>query len=452
MLLTIVAFFVLLGLLMFFHELGHYLAARRVGIEVEEFGVFGLPPRLFTLFTYQGTPFTINAIPFGAFVRMKGEDAGDMSPGSFNAASAGARAFVLVAGPAMNLILAAIFFAAAYLSGAPGWVGHPQLTQVPPDSLAAHVGLAPGDILVQLGDRPIYIHPEDGKLVQARLLPEDRPAPVDGLLIYRERRTQVIPLPENVVLEQLLDGVDYEPVLFSRIFLVAEDSPAEAAGVQRGDRIYGLNGVAVTPDRPLPDLVQEHLGQVVTLTVVRDGQWVDLQVLARENPPPGQGAMGVGIEAVTAPVRYPLGQALWAGAVSVVTYVQMLLSLPVLLILGQLSPADASFSGPVGIARLVGGAVSATAQTGFWFPIFQLAGVISAGLGIANLLPIPALDGGRLLFIAIEKLRGRRIDPEKEGLIHLIGFALLLGLMVLITISDIRSGPPPIDWTQVLGQ
>ncbi|RME64061.1 MAG: hypothetical protein D6790_03770, partial [Caldilineae bacterium] len=109
-------------------------------------------------------------------------------------------------------------------------------------------------------------------------------------------------------------------------------------------------------------------------------------------------------------------------------------------------------TGPVGIAQLVGGAVNATADTGVWFPIFQLAALISAGLAVANMLPIPALDGGRLLFILFEKLRGRRVDPEKEGLIHLVGFALLLGLMVIITISDIRSGPQTIDWGRILGR
>ena len=100
MFLTVVSFFLLLGLLMFFHELGHYLVARRSGIEVEEFGVFGFPPRLIKLFTYDGTVFSINAIPFGAFVRMKGEDMADSSPGSFNAARKRGRVLTLLAGPA----------------------------------------------------------------------------------------------------------------------------------------------------------------------------------------------------------------------------------------------------------------------------------------------------------------------------------------------------------------
>ena len=119
MVLTIVSFIVVLGVLVFFHELGHYWMARRSGIVVEEFGM-GYPPRLAKLFTYDGTDFTLNALPLGGFARMKGEDAGDMSPGSFNAASIGGRAATLVAGPFMNALLAVILFAASFAAGFPG--------------------------------------------------------------------------------------------------------------------------------------------------------------------------------------------------------------------------------------------------------------------------------------------------------------------------------------------
>ena len=150
-------------------------------------------------------------------------------------------------------------------------------------------------------------------------------------------------------------------------------------------------------------------------------------------------------------VTLPFFRSIWLGIVGIADYIQAVISLPMLLISGQLSPQEAALSGPVGIAQLVGGAVNATAETGLWFPVWQLAAIISAGLAIANLLPIPALDGGRLLFILIEKIRGRRIAPEKEGVIHIVGFVLLLGLMVVITINDIRSGPQGIDWSHLLG-
>lgn len=218
-----------------------------------------------------------------------------------------------------------------------------------------------------------------------------------------------------------------------------------------GDIFYAVNGEAVTAERNLGDVVRSHSGETISVTVLRGDELYSREVLARQDPPPGQGAMGVGIGGNLMLVTLPFFRSIWQGIVGIVDYVQAVIALPVLLISGQLAPQDAALSGPVGIAQLVGGAVSATADTGLWFPVWQLAAIISAGLAIANLLPIPALDGGRLLFIFIEKLRGRRVPPEKEGVIHLVGFVLLLGLMVVITINDIRSGPQGIDWSQLLG-
>lgn len=144
--------------------------------------------------------------------------------------------------------------------------------------------------------------------------------------------------------------------------------------------------------------------------------------------------------------------ALWDGVVNTASYAMLVLQLPVLLIEGRISPEDAQVSGPVGIAQMVGGAMSATIDTGFWFPILRLSAVLSAALAITNLLPLPALDGGRLLFILVEAIRGKRISPEREGLIHMIGFALLLGLMLLITVRDLSSTPQTIDWARLMGQ
>ena len=144
--------------------------------------------------------------------------------------------------------------------------------------------------------------------------------------------------------------------------------------------------------------------------------------------------------------------ALREGIANTGNYAGIVLSLPVLLFQGQITPEQAQVSGPVGIAQMVGGAVSATIDTGFWFPILRLSAVLSAALAITNLLPLPALDGGRLLFILIEAIRGRRVSPEREGLIHMVGFALLLGLMLLITVRDLSSAPQTIDWARLMGQ
>lgn len=454
MALTIISFLLLLGALMFFHELGHYLAARRSGIRVEEFGVFGFPPRIAKLFTYDGTVFTLNAIPLGAFVRMKGEDAADMSPGSFNAASAGARAFTLVAGPAMNFLIAIVFSVASVLSGFPASVAHPLVENVPAGSPAAAAGLQAGDILLSQAGEPLLVAATTGEALEATAslaLADGTAAPADGLVVLRGGEAIALAEPGQPGAE-LLGGIDFAPVLSTQITAVVEDSPAHEAGLLAGDVVYAVNGSPVTPENSLGRQVSALAGNEVTLTIWREGAWLEIPVFARQNPPAGQGSMGIAIDGVQRMVSLPFHLAVVEGVRNIVGYVGMVLALPVMLIAGQLAPSDAGFSGPVGIAQLVGGAVNATVDTGFWFPIWQLAAIISAGLAVANLFPIPALDGGRLLFIAFEKLRGRRIDPEKEGVIHLVGFALLLGLMVMITVSDIRSGPQSIDWLRILGQ
>lgn len=456
MLLTIVSFLLLLGVLMFFHELGHYLVARRHGIEVEEFGVFGFPPRLVKLFTYDGTLFSFNLIPLGAFVRMKGEDMADASPGSFNAASARARVFTLIAGPAMNFLLAIVFSIASVFSGFPTGGAHPRFNDIEAGSPLWEIGLEPDDTLIRLNGVPVYISTRNER--RELLTPKQRPQPIETeagtVVILRgdALHTLDVPAQADMNLRALIAEAQPEAALLTQITLIAPDSPAEEAGLLPNDIFYAVNGEVITDERSLGDMVQEHLGETVTVTLLRGDELFTRQVLARQNPLPGQGAMGVGINDPLLLVSLPVLRSIWLGTVNIVRYVYGFITLPQMILSGQLAADEAALSGPVGIAQLIGGAVHVTADTGLWFPVWQLAAIISASLAIVNLLPLPALDGGRLLFIAIEKLRGQRIAPEKEGTIHLVGFILLLGLMVFVTISDIRSGPPGIDWSRLLGQ
>lgn len=450
MVLTILSFVIVLGILVFFHELGHYWVARRSGIVVEEFGM-GYPPRVARLFTYDGTEFTLNLLPLGGFARMKGEDAGDMTPGSFNAASIRGRAATLAAGPMMNFILAVLLFAASFVAGFPAAAGHPQLTVA--DSAAVALGMQEGDILMTYNGAPVQVSVQDGTEVTIRSSTPAGSQPATGELVVSRGGDLVnVPIADSAQLQAVLENGQYVAVLMTQITGVAEGSPALAAGIEPGDIVLDVDGTVITYDNPLDQEIQERLGQPVVMTLWRTDEWVDVTVTPRANPPAGQGAMGVQIAAVTEMANMALLPAIWEGVRSTVEYALLVLQLPFLLLAGSLSPADAQITGPVGIAQMVGGAVSATIDTGLWFPILRLSAVLSAALAITNLLPLPALDGGRLLFILIEAIRGRRVSPEREGMIHMVGFMVLLGLMLLITVRDLSATPQGIDWIKLMGQ
>lgn len=450
MLLTIVSFVVVLGILVFFHELGHYWVARRNGIIVEEFG-FGYPPRVVKLFTYDGTDFTLNLLPLGGFARMKGEDAGDMSPGSFNGASTGARAATLVAGPIMNFLLAILLFAASFFFGFPAAAAHPQLSAVAPDSAANQIGLRAGDILMAYGGQPVQVPLDNSTHVAIKHTASGSAGQTD-LEVSREGTLVNIPVPDPKTVQAVIDSGQHQPVLMTQITGIAPDSPAQSAGLQAGDLVYDVNDTVITTGKPLNAVIAASVGKQVAMTVWRNGQWLDFTMTPRANPPAGQGALGVQIGMTTEMASMAFLPSLWAGVQQTFEYAVLVLQLPIMLITGAMRPADAQLTGPVGIAQMVGGAVSATLDTGLWFPILRLSAVLSAALAITNLLPLPALDGGRLLFILIEAVRGRRVNPEREGLIHMVGFMVLLGLMLLITVRDLSSAPQGIDWVKLMGQ
>jgi regulator of sigma E protease len=411
----------------------------------------GYPPRLVKLFRYDGTDFTINLIPFGGFARMRGEDATDMSPGSFNAASRKARAATLVAGPFMNALLAIILFAASYMAGFPAVVGRPSVTAVAANSRAAALGVQPNDVLVDLNGQPVQVSAIPD--FDYELLDRSAANPALGTLTVLRNGEQVaLPLDQQITQSALLTGVDYTPVLATQVTAVAENSPAQAVGLKAGDLIYAVDDTVLSENSPLNEVIALHLGEEVTLTLLRGHEWLQLQIVPRVNPPEGQGSMGVQIGPASTLAKLGVLPALWEGVRSTGEYIMLVLQLPVMLLAGQIQPADAQLTGPVGIAQMVGGAVSATIDTGLWFPIWRLSAVLSAALAITNLLPLPALDGGRLLFILVEALRGRRVNPEREGMIHMVGFMLLIGLLVLVTVRDITTAHQGIDWITILGQ
>lgn len=358
--LTILAVIPILGFLIFVHELGHFLAARWMGVRVREFG-FGYPPRMLKLFERNGVEYTLNWLPLGGFVKMVGEQDDFDSPGSLAAAPPLRRAVVLAAGSFMNVVTAVVLFAVLLAV-----VGVPHLT------------VDPAGLRVQ-------------------------------------------------------------------IEAVAPDSPAAAAGLQVGDVFLSIDGVEVFGPENVSNAIRAGAGRPVTIVVERAGRPLTVSVVPRlpAEIPPGQGAIGVRIAPIIPPdavtrERMGIGQALVAGTTYTIRFIGLMLEgLSGLLrgLFGQQSAVpEGGVGGPVAIARIT----AEVARQG-WADLIELTAILSLNLAVINLLPIPALDGGRLFFVLIEAIRRKRIPPEKEALVHLAGFALLLGLMALITVVDVQN-------------
>jgi regulator of sigma E protease len=347
---TILEFVLALGFLAFLHELGHFLVARLFKIEIKEFG-FGFPPRAVRLFTLGGTDFTLNWIPFGAFVLPKGENDPNI-PGGMAAAKPGARLAVLFGGPVMNLLVGILIFSFVF----------------------ARAG---------------------------------------------GRDTSVVLIRE-----------------------VTKDTPAAQAGILPGDIVESVNGNPIDSVENLRSIITANQGNEVTIALNRSGRTIVIKTTPRKNPPAGQGSLGVGLDNPIIPMSW--FQAVpYAAKITGEQALQLLL-LPGQLIKGTITPDQARVVGPVGMYDIFSQARSLDAQSVATpnsqtppVTVLSLLGTISIALGLTNLLPFPALDGGRIIFVLPELIFKRRVPPEFENMVHLIGFAALIILLVVITTQDI---------------
>ncbi|HEX2988337.1 MAG TPA: site-2 protease family protein [Chloroflexota bacterium] len=233
------------------------------------------------------------------------------------------------------------------------------------------------------------------------------------------------------------------------VYKVSANSPAADAGLQPGDRIVALDGQPLKTADEFVTGTKSHLGTQVGVTVDRNGTQMEKQMVPRTQWPEGDGPLGIGLQGKvveTKPVSYGVFSSVGMGFNRAWQMVTFTLSVPAMIIQGVL-PADlARPIGPVGIYQITTQAADQAADNGFWFPIISITATISAGLAVANLLPFPALDGGRLLLIGVAAVRWKRIAPEREGALHFVGLMVLLALMVIISYYDVISPLPNIDW------
>jgi regulator of sigma E protease len=347
---TLVLFIVTFTVIVAVHESGHYLTARLLGMKVLEFA-FGFPPRVAS-FRKGGIDYSLNAIPVGGFVRILGQDdfairqQGEGEPGSFTTKPWWAQALVLVAGVAMNFVLAIVILTAAFVLGSTAPTGQVSIIDVKPDS------------------------------------------------------------------------------------------PAQAAGLRVDDIITDVDGHAMKSSQALVEYTRDHRGVQITIDVLRNGRPIPpVRAVPRTDPPPGEGPLGIVLEDVTAPATGGLPQAVGNAWSLTTDIVKQIASLPGQLIAsgGATSDGSPQIGGPIEIYRV-------TAQVSqFGAPaLLRLIGVLSINLAVLNIIPFPALDGGRLLFVLIGGIFRRRLSPQVEAAIHAAGMVLLLALLVAVSISDLR--------------
>ncbi len=412
-----------LSILVFVHELGHYLAAKRSGVIVEEFG-FGYPPRLLAFWRTAG------------YLVVDGEEI--TIPRGFRLPK--------------DLGLGSLVMAETTTAGAKA---RPILSAIeeidPADPAAAAAGRV--DYLDRGTVFTVNAIPFGGF---ARMLGEEDPS-APGSLASKRKLARIFVLAAGGGLNLVAAVLFFAAAMMLGAPAVADPenavvnsvspgSPAEAVGLEVGDLILRADTTDILSITELQEYVQAHVGQTVVLTIERGGALREISVVPRTDVPPGEGPMGIGLSPRTVIESVPWYEAIWDGVKQTITLTGLIFTVPVQIVRG-LIPADlARPVGPIGVGQLVGDAVQYSLDTGWWYPAMQMMGTLSVALAITNLLPLPGLDGGRILFVIVEGIRGRRVDPAKEGLVHLVGLALLVALMLVITWQDLVNPVPGVDW------
>ncbi|WDY56902.1 RIP metalloprotease RseP [Pseudomonas sp. PSKL.D1] len=441
----IIGTLIALGVLVTFHEFGHFWVARRCGVKVLRFSVgFGTP--LVRWHDRHGTEFVVAAIPLGGYVKMLDEREGDVPPAladqSFNRKTVRQRIAIVAAGPIANFLLAIVFFWLLAMLGTQQV--RPVVGAVESGSLAASAGLVAGQEIVSVDGKPT----NGWSAVNLQLV---RRLGESGTLqigvrdegASAERQLQV-------KLDSWLKGADepdpiqslgirpWRPALQPVLAEIDPKGPAAAAGLKTGDKLLALDGVALNDWQQVVDSVRARPDAKVIVRIERDGAALDVPVtLARKGEGQAAGGyLGAGVKGAEWPanmlreVSYGPLEAVGEGLSR--TWNMSVLTLESLkkMLFGELSVKN--LSGPITIAKVAG----ASAQSGIGDFLNFLA-YLSISLGVLNLLPIPVLDGGHLLFYLVEWARGRPLSDRVQGWGVQIGISLVVGVMLLALINDL---------------
>ncbi|HEV8347330.1 MAG TPA: RIP metalloprotease RseP [Vicinamibacterales bacterium] len=442
---TVLAFAFVLGVLVFVHELGHFLAAKRVGIRVLKFQL-GFNPTILS-FKRGDTEYSLGALPLGGYVKMAGESPEDVERDEqgrvirrgdeFLSKSKWQRFQVLIMGPVMNIALALVLTTVVLYQGAevPAYEDQPPVVGVvQADSPAAKAGIQPGDRIVAVGTTSVDAWEQFYMAIASRA---NREVPLRIVRNGQEitiKATPVVP-PGQSRFE--IGDIGVLPDVHPHIPTVNPGEPADRAGIKPGDVVLAVNNEPITFRSQLRDAIVKHPGQEITITVLRNGQRLEIQAVPEKRGDIGW--LGIGLADDSKSIKPGFVEAIGMSFKKNLEFGGLIFQTVWGLLTRETSPKQ--LMGPVAIAQLSG----ESAQLG-WVALFSLMAMISLNLGILNLLPIPVLDGGHIFIMALEGIARRDFSVRVKEKMLLAGFVVLMMLMVTVIYNDLTR----ISWIERL--
>lgn len=440
---SIAAFIVALGVLVSFHEFGHFWVARRLGVKVLRFSVgFGKP--LWRRQGADGVEYVIAAVPLGGYVKMLDEREGEVAPGevarAFNRQGVWTRIAIVVAGPLANFLLAIVMYWLVFVWGVPAL--KPVVAEPPPNSRAAAIGLQAGDEVLAVGDTAVPTFADLRlELIERALFGEPVELQVrkaDGTQQRRELDLRGVRVDPQFLFDDL--GLNqYQPPAPAVLGRIVAGSAAEVAGLRTGDRVLSIDGRPITTFQELYDWVRAHPGAAPTLQVRRGEQTLAVTPIIQSEQQGDRtiGRLGAGVDVPQGVWDNLVTEhrlSVWAAAPAAVAQTGRMsaLTLKMLyrMVLGDVSVKNVT--GPIQIAQFAG----YTASIGL-ISFLSFIAIMSVSLAVLNLLPVPVLDGGHLLYFVVELVKGSPLSERAQVLGQQVGLTLLVALMGLAFYNDI---------------
>ena len=442
---TIVIALLTLGILVAFHEFGHFWVARRCGVKVLRFSI-GFGKAIWQTTDRYGTEYTIAAIPLGGYVKMLDEREGDVDPSerasAFNCQSVWKRIAIVSAGPLANFLLAILVFWGLFLRGESGLV--PVIDEVEPNTPAYYAGLESGQEIVSVDGRET---PTVNALTFGLL---ERLGDTGEIEIAARYPGSDVVYSSSAPINRWLAGVENPdplsglgitlemPVILAVVDEITPEGPAERAGFLPGDEIVAADGQTISDWSDWVDYVRSRPGSRLVATVIRDGMRLPIEVVPERRSLEGGdiGSVGMSVRLPAFPEdrvrtfeRGPV-EALVAAVTRTLDLTLFTFESMIKMLKGLISPDN--LSGPITIAQIA----ASSAESGL-FSWFSFLALLSVSLGALNLLPIPVLDGGHLLFYGIEAISGRAVPERIQVYGYQLGFALVLSLMAFALYNDV---------------